>query len=52
MVIKNLLHKAEIAIPDDETISKVADKLQQHTSPNAANKVDKAAQWAKDNNQD
>lgn len=52
MDMKDMQNKAKDAMPDDEQISKVADKIQEHTGKDAAIKVAKAEQWAKDHNKD
>ena len=52
MDMKDMQDKAKDAMPDDEQVSKIADKVQEHTGHDAAIKVAKAEQWVKDRNND
>ena len=52
MDMKDLANKAKDALPDDETLGKVGNKIREHTPDNVDVQVAKAEQWAKDHNKD
>ncbi|WP_156157587.1 hypothetical protein [Demequina pelophila] len=50
MDMDELKKKAKDALPSDEQIEKVADKVEEHAPDEAGRTIGKAEQWAKDNN--